>query len=161
MTRLSITSWKTRPPPEQRESLGFAAGFDSTEAELLVLGLRPAGMEDKWFICFHQGWLLFHRSWTGVCIYGLQLERAADGVHVGDSWVNRDPTQYKGTDLEYDRKLARFLIDALLLKRPAVFPLPAGVEHSPPGAYQHSVVGRAFPESPPAAPAADPDSSKS
>jgi hypothetical protein len=158
MTRLSITSWKTLPAPRLRESLGFSAGFSTTEAELLVLGLRPAAMEDKWFICFHQGWLLFHRSWTGVCIYGLQLERAADGVHVSASWVNRDPTQYQGTDLEYDRKLTRFLIDALLLKRPAIFPLPAGVEHSPPGAYQHSVVGRAFPESPPADPTTDPNS---
>lgn len=149
MTRLSITSWKTLPPPEQRASLGFTAVFANAEAELLVLGLRPGGMEDKWFICFHQGWLLFHRSWTGVCIYGLQLERAADGVHVRDSWVNRDPAQYKGTDLDYDRKLTRFLIDALLLRRPAAFPMPAGVEDMPPGAYQHSVVGRAFPESPP------------
>jgi len=84
MTRQSITSWKTLPPPEQRASLGFAALFDNAEAERLVLGLRPAGMEDKWFICFHQGWLLFHRSWTGVCIYGLQLERLADGVRVAE-----------------------------------------------------------------------------
>ena len=157
MTRLDITSWKTLPPPDQRESLGFTAVFDNAEAALLVLGLRPAGMDDKWFICFHQGWLLFHRSWTGVCIYGLQLERLAGGVQVRDSWVNRDPSQYKGTELEYDRKLARFLIDALLLHRPAVFPLPAGVEHMPPGAYQHSVVGRAFPESPPAEPPPGPE----
>jgi hypothetical protein len=128
--------------------LGFAAGFNEAEAELLVLGLKPATMEDKWFICFHEGWLLFHRSWTGVCIYGLELERAARGVQVRDSWVNRDPTQYKGADLEYDRKLTRFLIDALLLKRPAVFPLPSGLEQMPAGAYQHSVVGRAFPEQP-------------
>jgi hypothetical protein len=161
MTRLSITSWKTLPPPEQRESLGFSAVFSNAEAELLVLGLRPAGMDDKWFICFHRGWLLFHRSWTGVCIYGLQLERLADGVSVRDSWVNRDPAQYNGADLEYDRKLTRFLIDALLLRRPAVFPLPAGVEHMPAGAYQHSIVGRAFPESPPSDPPPVPTVSES
>jgi hypothetical protein len=148
MTRVSITSWKTLPPPEQRESLGFTAEFNSTETEFLVMGLRPAGMDDKWFICLHQSWLLFHRSWTGVCIYGLHLERVAAGVRVRDSWVNRDPTQYKGADIDYDRKLTRFLIDALLLRRAAVFPMPAGVEHMAPGAYQHSVVGRAFPESP-------------
>jgi len=160
MSRASIDSWKTLPPPERRESLGFAAGFNDAETELLVLGLKPAAMEDKWFICFHQGWLLFHRSWTGVCIYGLELQRSADGVQVRDSWVNRDPTQYKGTDLEYDRKLTRFLIDALLLKRPAVFPLPPGVEHMPPGAYQHSIVGRAFPKEPAADPSPEPTGSK-
>jgi hypothetical protein len=156
MSRVSITAWKTLPPPQQREPLSLAAVFDSAETELLVLGLRPAGMDDKWFICFHQGWLLFHRSWTGVCIYGLQLERLADGVQVSDSWVSRDPAQYKGADLEYDRKLVRFLIEALLLKRAATFPMPPGVEHMPPGAYQHSIVGRAYPESPAYPPAEPP-----
>ena len=149
MTRASRTSWKTLPPPPQREPLDFAAVFDDAGTELLVLGLVPREMEDKWFIYFEQGWLFLHRSWTGACIYGVQLERSPEGARVVDSWVSRDPTQYKGTDLDYDRKLLRFLIDALLLRRPAVFPLPAGVEGAPPGLYQHSVVGRAYPESPP------------
>ena len=158
MIRASRTSWKTLPPPQQRESLGFDAVFDDAGTELLVLGLVPAGMEDKWFIYFdgpanrgpapRQGWLFLHRSWTGACIYGVQLERSPGGARVVDSWVSRDPTQYKGTDLDYDRKLLRFLIDALLLRRPAVFPLPAGVDAAP-GVYQQSVVGRAYPESPP------------
>jgi hypothetical protein len=66
--------------------------------------------------------------------------------------VSRDPSQYKGTDVDYDRKLLRFLIDAFLLHLPAVFPMPAGVESTPPGLYQHSVVGRAYPESAPDSP---------
>ena len=167
MTRASRTSWKTLPPPQQREALGFAAAFNDAETELLVLGLVPKDMEDKWFIYFEgpayrqqaspgpangQGWLLFHRSWTGACIYGVHLERSPGGARVVDSWVSRDPAQYKGTDVEYDRKLLRFLIDALLLRLPAVFPMPAGVESAPAGVYQHSVVGRAYPESPPDAP---------
>ena len=149
MTRASITSWKTLPQPEQRELLALAAEFTDAETERLVFGLIPKEMEDKWFICFHQGWLLFHRSWTGACIYGLHLEAVRGGARVADSWVNRDPAQYKGTDVEYDRKLVRFLIDAFLLRRAAIFPMPAGVESAPPGVYQHSVVGRAYPESPP------------
>ena len=149
MTRATITSWKTLPPPEQRDRLAFAAEFTAAETDLLVFGLIPRGLEDKWFICFHQGWLLFHRSWTGACIYGLRLEPMGGGARVAESWVSRDPSQYKGADDDYDRKLVRFLIDALLLRREATFPMPAGVESAPPGAYQHSVVGRAYPESPP------------
>lgn len=154
MTRATRTSWKTLPIPAQREPLEFAATFNTAEAELLVLGLVPRGMEDKWFVYFEGpayrlGWLLFHRSWTGACIYGLQLEASPTGARVIDSWVSRDPAQYKGTDLDYDRKLLRFLIDAFLLRLPAVFPMPGGVESMAPGAYQHSVVGRAYPESPP------------
>jgi hypothetical protein len=162
MTRASRTSWKTLPPPQQREALGFTAAFNDAETELLVLGLVPQVMEDKWFIYFErpehrgsahrQGWLLFHRSWTGACIYGVQLERTPEGARATDSWVSRDPVQYKGTDVGYDRKLLRFLIDALLLRQPAVFPLPAGVESAPAGLYQHTVVGRAYPETPPEPP---------
>jgi hypothetical protein len=183
MTRASRTSWKTLPPPQQREALGFAATFNDAETELLVLGMVPKEMEDKWFIYFERGpasaqpasqgstsrgpanhtpeaqgsasphgWLLFHRSWTGACIYGVHLERSPGGARVADSWVSRDPAQYKGTDVEYDRKLLRFLIDALLLRQPAVFPMPAGVESAPAGVYQHTVVGRAYPESLPDAP---------
>src|SRR5580698_7934636 len=149
MTRASRTSWKTLPPPQQREPLGFAAAFNDAETELLVLGLVPKDMEDKWFIYFEgpayrQGWLLLHRSWTGACIYGVHLERSPGGARVADSWVSRDPAQYKGTDVEYDRKLLRFLMDALLLRQPAVFPMPAGVESAPAGVYQHTVVGRAY-----------------
>jgi hypothetical protein len=149
MTRATITSWKTLPPPERREPLDFAAEFTDAETDHLVFGLIPKEMQDKWFICFHQGWLLFHRSWTGACIYSLRLEAIRGGARVADSWVNRDPAQYTATDVEYDRKLVRFLVDALLLRREAIFPLPAGVESAPPGAYQHSVVGRAYPESAP------------
>lgn len=146
MTRANITSWKTLPPPEQRDPLGFVAEFTDAETDLLVIGLIPKEMEDKWFICLHQGWLLFHRSWTGACIYGLRLEAVRGGARVADSWVSRDPAQYKGTEVEYDRKLVRFLIDAFLFHREAIFPMPAGVESAPPGVYQHSVVGRAYPE---------------
>ena len=167
MTRASRTSWKTLPPSQQREALGLTATFNDAETELLVLGLVPKEMEDKWFIYFErpaiggpasrgaangQGWLLFHRSWTGACIYAVHLERSPGGARAIDSWVSRDPAQYIGTDVEYDRKLLRFLIDALLLRQPAALPLPAGVESAPAGVYQHTVVGRAYPESPPDAP---------
>jgi hypothetical protein len=150
MTHASITSWKTIPPPNQREPLGFSALFTDAEAAALRQGLIPREMEDKWFIGVHEGWLLFHRSWTGACIYGLRLEWSPAGARVVDSWANRDPNQYQGTDIEYDRKLVRFLIDAFLLRRPGcVFPMPPDVGQVPPRLIQHAFVGRAFPESAP------------
>jgi len=149
MTRATIDSWKTLPPPAQREPLGFSALFSNSEAEALMQGSIPQAMEDKWFICFQDPWLLFHRSWTGACIYGLRLEASPAGVRIVDSWVNRDPGQYKGTDVDYDRKLVQFLIDAFLLRRPATFPMPRGVGHAAPGVVQHVLAGRGFPESAP------------
>ncbi len=117
--RATIGSSKTLPPPVRRGDLAFSAMFTKAESERLKRGLIPREMEDKWFICLHDGWLLFYRSWTGYCIYGLRLDAKREGFAVAESWVNRDPKQYRGTDIDYDRELLRHLIDALLLHRSA------------------------------------------
>jgi hypothetical protein len=145
--RATSSSWKNLPPPSEQEPLGFEALFTDAEAEQIVLGLIPGQMEDKWFIHFSDGWLHFHRSWTGALIYALRLDGSPAGVRVNESWVNRNPQQYAGTDVEYDRKLVRFLIDAFLLKKAGVkFPLPSASAQAPAGVTQHSYVGRAYPE---------------
>jgi hypothetical protein len=139
-------SWKILPMPMKRVPLGFDASYDDSDAEKIMCGLIPKNMEDKWFIYFKQGWLYFHRSWTGACIYGIRLDSSSSGVRVVDSWVSRDPDQYKGDDLEYDRKLVCFIVDAFLLHKPAQFPRPSELDQPVPGAYQHHLVGRAYPE---------------
>lgn len=115
--RATIDSWKAHPAPARREDLGFSGTFTDTEAETLKRGFIPREMEDRWFICFHHPWLFFYRSWTGYCIYGLRLDATPEGMKVIESWVSRDPEQYRGTDVEDDRRLVRHLIDNLLLNR--------------------------------------------
>jgi hypothetical protein len=142
------TSWKHLPPPSKREPLAFEALFSDAEAKQLIIGLVPEQMEDKWFIYYEDDWLRFHRSWTGAFIYALRLDGSPSGVRVVESWVNRDPEQYKADDTAYDRKLVRFLIDVFLLKKSGVtFPMPAGSSSVPSGVVQHSAVGRGYPES--------------
>lgn len=119
----TINSWKTHPAPAQREDLGFTATFTKPESEALKRGFIPREMEDKWFVCFDGGWLLFYRSWTGYCIYGLRLDATPEGIQVVESWVSRDPEQYGGTEIEDDRKFVRHLIDELLLHRPERLPV--------------------------------------
>lgn len=146
MSLATSSSWKMLAPPERREQLQFEAFFNDEEAAQMMEGLIPGSMDDKWFIHFSDGWLNFHRSWTGALIYSLRLNGSPAGVRVADSWVNREPEQYKETDIEYDRELLHFLIDALLLKKDAVFPMPASGQPAVPGVAQHSYVGRAYPE---------------
>ena len=113
-----------------------------------MLGVIPEQMEDKWFIYHEDGWLRFHRSWTGAFIYALRLEGTPSGVRVAESWVNRDRQHYNADDTAYDRKLVRFLIDAFLLKKgDATFPMPNEAPDSPAGIVQHSYVGRGYPQS--------------
>jgi hypothetical protein len=146
MTRATRTSSNSLPIPKAREPLHFEGFFTDADAERITNGLIPQAMEDKWFVYFEDGWLHFCRSWTGIQIYGVRLDGSPGGVRVVDSWVNGDPQQYTAFDAAYDRRLLRFLIDALLLNRRATFPLPVGWESAPLGLVQHVLVGRAYPE---------------
>jgi hypothetical protein len=85
---------------------------------------------------------LFHRSWTGAAIYALRLDGSSLGVRVVESWVNRNPEQYKLTDAEFDRELVTYLVDTILLKKSVPFPKPPGAEKGPPGLARHHHVGR-------------------
>ena len=78
--------------------------FTDATGELMREGVIPREMEDKWFIYFKDGWLNFHRSWTGAHVFALRLEGSPGGVRVVDGWVSRDGAHYRSTGIEDDRK---------------------------------------------------------
>jgi hypothetical protein len=138
-------SWKISALPEKRVVLDFAAHYSQEEFQRLQRGLIPEAMEDKWFIFHEQPWLYFHRSWTGYAIYGLRLERSASGFDAAEAWASRDAAQYTESDTGYDAAMLKFLIDALLLDKPANFPAPGSLgANVPSGIFQHASVGRTF-----------------
>ena len=110
MERATRKSWKREPLPKERVPLGYARALTHIEASHMVDGFIPRAMEDRWFILFDEDWLLFYRSWTGLCIYGLKFESFPEGMRVVDSWVNCDPSQY----LPIDRSLEHALLDRLI-----------------------------------------------
>jgi hypothetical protein len=116
--------WKAKalPLPEQREALGLSLRLSSAEAAKLADGFIPQEMEDKWFVYYEEPWLFFQRSWTGHRIYQLRFAPDAGDLVVVESWVNRKPNEYGWTDTEFDRRYVVFLIDTLLLGRPATMP---------------------------------------
>lgn len=140
------TSWKTLPLPLERRPLGFTGFYTDAQASKMKCGLIPGQMEDKWFVYFLEGWLHFLRSWTGACIYAVRLEESPSGVYVVESWVNRDQSQYKQDDDDYDRKLLGFLIDRMLLGKDVPFPRFPGPPEPILGVNQHSIVGCNFPQ---------------
>jgi hypothetical protein len=112
--RATRTSWKTLPAPSRKQDLAFTRTFDPAEGENLKLGFIPVQMEDKWFIYFENGWLHFHRSWTGAHIFALRLDETESGYEVMESWASRDTQDYTETDVESERQLVGQLIDFLL-----------------------------------------------
>ena len=119
MPRATPDSFRHLPVPGRREPLGYIGAFTPGEAERIRDGLIPRDMDDRWFIYFHEGWLRFHRSWTGAWIFALRLEDTPHGgARVADSWVSRDPEHYLGTNTEQERRDVKFMIDTFLLATP-------------------------------------------
>jgi hypothetical protein len=140
-------SWKTLEPPKLRAPLGYEYVFNDADAERLREGLIPEAMEDKWFVYFESGWVYLHRSWTGALIYWLKLDGCPAGARVVESWVSREPEQYRETDISYDRLVLDFLLRGLILRHEVPFPTrQKDVAAGPPGLYQHLLVGRGYPE---------------
>jgi hypothetical protein len=118
-TRANRDSWQTRDMPDEKQKLAFTRVFSSSEYKLLQMGFIPDEMEEKWFIYMEKDWLYFHRSWTGICIYRMHLERAKGGYEVIETWVNRDPEQYSDTDDQRDIARLNLLIDQFLIGKKA------------------------------------------
>ncbi len=97
-----------------RAALPYDVTYSTAEFESLRLGLIPQGMDDYWFIFYEEPWLYFHRSWSGVCVYGLRLDRIGESCHVAEAWVNRDPEQDRRHPADYALATLRVLLHALL-----------------------------------------------
>lgn len=108
-------SWKALPCPHERESLPLPLLFSDEEGERLRLGHIPEDMDDKWFIFFEEGWLYFHRSWTGDCIFGVRLDGSPSGVRVVEAWASRDRQRYNPQGIEQEQQLVTDLIRSRLL----------------------------------------------
>ncbi len=108
-------SWKTLPLPSERERFDFPVLYSDSDAERMRLGHVPTAMEDKWFIFFENGWLYFHRSWSGACVFGLKLDGSPNGVRVTEAWVSRDQAQFPTSGVMSERQLVQDLIKKKLL----------------------------------------------
>lgn len=136
--------WTTHPLPEQHAVLGADWRYTPDEARRMRQGLIPEVMEDKWFIYYADGRLFFHRSWTGFCIYQVELIEDEAHLRLGEIRVSRDMEQYRETTTEFDLQLLRFLIDHLLLGKQAAFPQIPGTQSPVEIALlRHGTVGHA------------------
>ena len=102
--------WKTVDLPEQTAQFVLEHTLSDEELEAIQEGHRPQEMEDKWFMYQEDGNLFLHRSWTGYCIYVVELSQTGKLCVT----VNRDPEQYRETDLEQDRLMVEILINQLI-----------------------------------------------
>lgn len=99
--------WKTCEMPEQYEMFILDKVLTEKDIKILKNGHKPEAMEDKWFWYVENNKLYVHRSWTGFCIYIVELDTNGHLKVI----VNRNMEQYKNTDVEEDKNTLSHLLD--------------------------------------------------
>lgn len=140
--RATADSWQTRPMPAAHKELPLQGTFSRQEYTTISQGFIPQQPKDKWFIYLEGEWLCFHRSQTGTCVYKLQILPFEDRYHAPKAIVNREPSQYRMDDDEYDVAMIGYLIDRLLLGRFAPLPTPKGLREQDQPRYKKDVIGK-------------------
>ena len=114
MTMATRTSWKNEPIDNPKR-IALSLHFTEEQFAKLREGLIPEQMEDKWFIFYEDGWLYFHRSWTGYGIYKAHLIKDTDGYAIQEYWVESNPDKYQSQGEVPDWETLLFLIAQGLL----------------------------------------------
>ena len=102
------TDWKTLEMPEANECFKLERKISGEELNNLRYGHIPHEMEDKWFSYMDGNTLYAHRSWTGYCIYIIEIN---EGTGIHDVTVNRDTEQYRCNSINEDIKTVNDLLD--------------------------------------------------
>ena len=93
---ITHNSWKFNPinmsiPLEYNRVLSF------NELKLLKRGLKPKVMEDKWFVFQEKNIIYFVRSWTGYCIFSIEIKVLTDEtVLLHKAIMESDKSIYRG-----------------------------------------------------------------
>lgn len=100
-----------RDRPETFAAISCQRDFSATQLERIRAGYQARSMEEKWDIEFREPWLCFHRSWTGLLIYRLLIERTPSGASVAEAWGYRDGSR---SSEMFDSKALDRLVDSFL-----------------------------------------------
>ena len=85
------SAWKVTPFPDDTKTvLDYERSFSDNEYNRIILGEIPSSMEDKWFCYFENGWLYWHRSWTGIGVFEVHIEQVSNIFKVTKAFLNPD-----------------------------------------------------------------------
>ena len=118
-TSFSVTEFAL---PKERAYVTVNQTYDAFDSWLIVRGVTPYEMEDKWFVYWQHGVLTLRRSWTGFLIYEVDAVWRGERLYLGEARVNRDADQYSETDDDFDRAMLLWVIDVVLLGKGSPFP---------------------------------------
>lgn len=102
------SDWDTEDMPFSKAKFKLKRHFTEEEIRILKRGHIPQEQEDKWFWYCENDTLYAHRSWTGFCIYVIQLDFVSDIHRVT---VNRNKKQYANRNKKEDLRQLQSLLN--------------------------------------------------
>ena len=107
--------------PRKRARVPLQRTFTKAEFARINKGFAPQSMDDRWFIFFEKGWLYFHRSWTGRCIFQIRFKPQKHCYAIADAWAKQDLNRYEDSNVNNKGRLISNLIDHVLLGKEVSF----------------------------------------
>ncbi|WP_220140163.1 ADP-ribosylglycohydrolase family protein [Kitasatospora acidiphila] len=74
-------------------------------------GVQPSGMEEKWQAVLDGNRLLIFRSWTGNCIFTVDIEPVGSGARPVAAWVESARDRYRGGTAEAEAVFLEVLLE--------------------------------------------------
>jgi hypothetical protein len=106
--------WDLEPMSPQRAVLPYTQQFSEEQMTKIRKGLEPRAMEDHWWMIFEDNHLYIRRSYTGICIYQIEVAKVGDHYEVVRAEANRDPEFAPYWDEKQDLKELSRLVDWLI-----------------------------------------------
>jgi ADP-ribosylglycohydrolase len=104
---------KFTPPNIRTATIPLALDLSTLDFARLRIGFVPQEMEDRWAAFVEDDTLHLHRSWTGYWFASVPFQRDGDAFRATTAQVNRDPSQYTGTDDAEDAAKLRWIISEI------------------------------------------------
>jgi len=108
--------WPVTVMPDATAEAALDRKVSEREYRSLIDGFRPQEMDERWFMYVEEDWIYLHRSWTGFCIFKAKLEIQMDGYTITMLCINRNPDQYKSTNIEADINEFHSVLNSLITK---------------------------------------------
>ena len=106
-------SWNNKTMPEKNVIIPMDEWIPAELMGLVRYGFIPQGLEDHWFVYCDESSIRFFRSWSGDCIFVGRFTDEDGGSRITELQVNRDPSQYTGTDDDSDVAMFLALVTGL------------------------------------------------
>lgn len=87
------SSWLTHEMAPERETILFEETYTYQQFRRMLYGYVPSGMDDEWFIYFERSWLKIVRSWTGHCLFMLNVEESNADITSHHLVINKNTCQ--------------------------------------------------------------------